>query len=427
MSEKHLSRLKKSHIAAFENFLTAKYERLAGISRTRSYPYIMLIDPSSICQLRCPLCPTGVINELRREGRLPQRRRSPTRLEQGVLESIFDECGDLLFYCHFYNWGEPLLNENLPEFIRMAHERNIYTKVDTNFSLRCSDDKLEELLLSGLDELAASIDGFSQQTYEQYRVGGRFDLAFGNLKRLVEMRDRLGLDTKISWNFIVFSFNEHEVTSISEFCNAHNINFVPKHAVINHEKYSHWLPTYRQEGNPEVDAMGMALAARPFELQSSDWATPHGVLPLYPGRPEGRSCAWHYSYTSVNADGGVMPCCALFRERSVVGQTTAEAGSFGRAWNNENFRTTRQDFPAEKEAKTTGPTTGCARCALSEDFRDHYTLLDREIMRKYWSFAEASHVRQLDEFYALLQRSPSEFAAAFAARYSALPAREVVG
>jgi len=34
----------------------------------RNEPYYMGIDPTSICQLRCPSCPTGVENESRRIG-----------------------------------------------------------------------------------------------------------------------------------------------------------------------------------------------------------------------------------------------------------------------------------------------------------------------------------------------------------------------
>jgi len=249
MNEQNPSRLQKTSVAAFENFLTAKYERLAGVSRTRSYPYILVIDPSSICQLRCPICPTGASNAQRKIKGLPDAELSPSRLERGILEAILDECGDLLFYCHFFNWGEPLLNQNLSAFIRMAHDYGIYTRFDTNLSLRCSDDRLKTLLQSGLDELEASIDGFSQQTYEQYRVGGRFDLALDNLKRLAKMRDSLGLNTKINWNFLIFSFNEHEATSISEFCTEHKINFVPKHAFIPREN-SAWLPSYRREQRP---------------------------------------------------------------------------------------------------------------------------------------------------------------------------------
>ena len=79
--------LKKSNAAAFENFLMAKYERFVGATRTRSYPYVMMIDPSNICQLRCPGCATGVINEVHRKQHVPVSFARPAvRLARGVLE-----------------------------------------------------------------------------------------------------------------------------------------------------------------------------------------------------------------------------------------------------------------------------------------------------------------------------------------------------
>jgi hypothetical protein len=181
------------------------------------------------------------------------------------------------------------------------------------------------------------------------------------------------------------------------------------------------MPMYRREGrrNPY-------RGHRALEMQSSDWATPAGVLPHYLGRPEGRTCAWHYSYTSINADGAVAPCCGLFGQKDDFGYVSAAAGSFGRLWNNANFETVRRDFPQRKETKSTGPTTACMQCTKSEAFRDHYALLDREIMRKYWSFNDEEKVRNLDEFYTLLQTAPAEFAAAYAGRYNALAIHEIV-
>ena len=80
----------------------------------------------------------------------------------------------------FYNWGEPLLNKQLPAFIRKAKARRIETDVNSNLSLHLSNDDIDELLGSGLDNLSASLDGFSQQSYETYRVGGDLELAKSN-------------------------------------------------------------------------------------------------------------------------------------------------------------------------------------------------------------------------------------------------------
>ena len=42
-------------------------------------------------------------------------------------------------------------------------------------------------------------------------MGGDLALMKDNLERLARARDRLGLETTISYNFLLFSFNQHEV------------------------------------------------------------------------------------------------------------------------------------------------------------------------------------------------------------------------
>jgi Iron-sulfur cluster-binding domain len=154
--------------------------------------------------------------------------------------------------------------------------------------------------------------------------------------------------------------------------------------------------------------------------------TPAGLMPPYMGRPEGRSCAWHYSYTTVNADGGVLPCCTLYRKRADFGEVSETPGSFGRVWNNANFEAVRRNFPDKTAHGSEYPTAECLQCTQPASFRDHYTVLEREIIRAYWSFPDGAAVRQFDEFYMLLQRSPAAFAAAYAARYDAAAASEIV-
>ena len=319
--------------------------------------------------------------------------------------SVLDECGDVVFHCHFYNWGEPLLNDDLPNLIRSADAHDIYTKIDTNLSLRCSDEKLEDLMTSGLNLLSASIDGFSQATYEKYRIGGRFALALENLERLAELRDRLGSATILRWKFLIFSFNEHEIGDAARFCAEREIQFLPADAVV---PVPEWKPSYVREGKPNP-----YRAAKPIER-----ATPAGYVPIYPGRPEGRSCAWHYSYTTINADGGVLPCCGLISQSLNFGNVTSQPGSFGKLWSNTNFETARREFPAGIETNPTGPTTACTKCTRPPSMLDHYSALDREIIFKYWSLAPDAPARQLDEYFTLLQKSPSQFAEAYAARYA---------
>jgi MoaA/NifB/PqqE/SkfB family radical SAM enzyme len=77
---------------------------------------------------------------------------------------VIDEIGDYLFHLIFYNEGEPLLDPDLPYFVRRARGKEIWTEMHTNLSLPISEKKVEELPLSGIDSIIASIDGFTQET-----------------------------------------------------------------------------------------------------------------------------------------------------------------------------------------------------------------------------------------------------------------------
>ena len=152
-------RFQKTNRGAYLNFLRAQFEAMTGQALVQSYPYIMNIDPVSVCQLRCPICPTGVENESKRL-REPVIFRERARLNPGCFDSLLGEVGEYLFMLMLYNWGEPLLNRDLPVFIRKAKEYQIFVEIHTNLSLRIDDAYLESILSSGIDVIAASIDGY---------------------------------------------------------------------------------------------------------------------------------------------------------------------------------------------------------------------------------------------------------------------------
>ena len=252
-------KFQKSNPSAFQNFLLAKYERFTGQVINQSSPYFLLIDPSSVCQLRCPFCPTGIENAAKKEGR-PLRLRNRTMMTPELFDNLIEELGENLFYVLFYNWGEPLFNKHLPEFIRKAKSYHIHTEIHTNLSFQFTDAQIENLLSSGIDEIDASIDGFSQQSYQTYRQGGDFNLAKSNLERMAKTRERLGLQTDLIWNFLVFSFNEHEIEDCRKYCDEIGIRFNRRDAFIIISEKPDWLPSYRKH-----ELKGLNPAPQPQE------------------------------------------------------------------------------------------------------------------------------------------------------------------
>jgi MoaA/NifB/PqqE/SkfB family radical SAM enzyme len=356
----------KTNRSAYLNFLRSQYEKMTGEILVKSYPYYIHVDPISICQLRCPSCPTGVENENKRI-RQPISLRDRTRMSKDMFFSLLDEVGENLFFLMLYNWGEPLLNRDLPLFIRKAKEYQICVEIHTNLSLHLEDEFMEDLLTSGLDVIAASIDGFSQESYQIYRRGGRFELAKKNIERLATLRHNLGLHNEIIWNYLVFSFNEHEIKQAQQYCDKIGITFNQREAFIANPD---WLPRYRQN---EADHL-----RNPSEMPETNLATD----PLQSAQKPS-SCAWHYGYSVVNSNGSVSPCCAPWEQKYDFGFIQPGLVSFGDIWNNSSYRKSRGAFANKAVPGLHKVDTLCVHCPYGSNVQNLYSGYDIEVANQF--------------------------------------------
>jgi MoaA/NifB/PqqE/SkfB family radical SAM enzyme len=373
---------RKKNRSAFLNFIRAKYEMYTGAVQLQSLPYLITTDPSDRCQLRCGSCPTGVENEMRlkQPGAGPIFRTNRAILSSELFDAVMDEMGEYCFHLLLFDFGEPLLNVRLAEFIAKANARDIVTDVNTNLSLKLSDRRIDELLLSGLDYLNVSIDGFSQETYVQHRVGGDFALVINNLERFIAARARLGVDTAIYYNFLVFGFNEHEVPAARAYCERLGIGFSPRDAFIHRQD---WLPSYRKDQPgvvvPEEHQYpeefqprkgGVAMAWSPF-LDTSSSACPS-------------RCSWHYCYSIITAGGPVAPCSATAADKYDFGTVVPGRVRFADVWNNKRCCAARAHWAGKPVPETAENTSLCVRCPFPRWVQHNYSLHDMMVMAQYF-------------------------------------------
>jgi len=176
----------------FLNYLLANLECKMGRLRPISRPYYAFIDPSTVCNLKCPLCPTGT--------GAPGRSRK-CLMKLGDFKKAVDALSECLYIVYLYNWGEPFLNPEIFEMIEHTKSRRLLAFLSSNLNVRIENFG-EKVVKSGLDWLYASIDGTDQKTYEGYRRGGSYSLAMSNLADVIEAKKRLGSSTP----FIVAGF-----------------------------------------------------------------------------------------------------------------------------------------------------------------------------------------------------------------------------
>ena len=116
------------------------------------------IEPTTACNLGCPECPSG----------LKQFSRPTGNLKTATNHKILTELKKELAYVNFYFQGEPFINKNIFDAIQHATDYGIYSSTSTNAHF-LDDGTCQKIIETGLKRLIISIDGTTQEVYEQYR------------------------------------------------------------------------------------------------------------------------------------------------------------------------------------------------------------------------------------------------------------------
>lgn len=170
------------------------------------YPVSVSFEPTTSCNLRCPECPSGLRAFTRPTG----------MLKRDFFSATIDEIHKELLYLVFYFQGEPYLNPDFLDMVKYASQKKIYTATSTNAHY-LTDENAKRTIESGLDRLIISIDGTTQEVYQQYRVGGQLHKVIEGAKNIVRWKKEM----KSSTPFIVFQFlvvkpNEHQVEDVKK-------------------------------------------------------------------------------------------------------------------------------------------------------------------------------------------------------------------
>lgn len=170
------------------------------------YPISISFEPTTSCNLRCPECPSGLRAFTRPTG----------MLQKDFFSDMIDQLSRELLYLVFYFQGEPYLNPGFLDMVKYATQKKIYTATSTNAHY-LTDENARRTIESGLDRLIISIDGTTQEVYEQYRVGGRLDKVLEGARNMVKWKKELGSKTPfIIFQFLVVRPNEHQVEEARE-------------------------------------------------------------------------------------------------------------------------------------------------------------------------------------------------------------------
>jgi MoaA/NifB/PqqE/SkfB family radical SAM enzyme len=170
-------------------------------------PYYLTVEPASICNLQCPVCPCGLHKTI----------RNPAILPLADFKRLIDDIGEYLVLIQMWEWGEPFMNPDICEMIAYARRRGIVVICSTNCHFFGEEAVVRKLVDSGLDGLILAVDGATAEVYEKYRVGGDFSRVLAGIQRIVAEKERRGsAKPLLHLRMVINAFNESQIEAFRE-------------------------------------------------------------------------------------------------------------------------------------------------------------------------------------------------------------------
>jgi MoaA/NifB/PqqE/SkfB family radical SAM enzyme/quercetin dioxygenase-like cupin family protein len=255
--------------------------------KARHLPRHIRLDVSTACQLKCPACPTA-------------SGETGERLGVGFLRvadfRTLVDANPSVSAIELSNWGEIFLNKELPEMLRYAYEHNVAMYASNGVNLNtASEEVLEAVVKYKMRHLQCSIDGATQETYARYRVRGNLENVLANIRRINEWKVRYRSEhPKLTWQFVAFGHNEHEIEQARQLANGLGMDFYLKLS---------WADLYTEDFSPVRDhdlvrrVSGLGVASR------EEYRQVYGRDNI-----ERKCCVEMWTHPQVNIDGRVLGC-----------------------------------------------------------------------------------------------------------------------
>ncbi len=269
------------------------FEKDAEIYKDKSeLPKRLRVEVCSICQLKCPVCYMRADEENAKNGcgfGYLKFEDFKKLLDENELENI-----------EISNSGEIFLNPDLVKILEYADKKGVKVTADNGVNLNyITDEQAEALAKYHVISMTVSIDGTSQETYEKYRVGGDYGKVIENIKKIIFYRQKYSNGCPhITWKFIVFGHNEHEIEQAK--IEAEKLGVAIKFA-------TNWDENFSPVKNPQkvLEQTGLnSLTAN---------ASPVELLKQF----ENGEVDWFFCndlwQPQINWDGQLLGCCANYK------------------------------------------------------------------------------------------------------------------
>lgn len=333
-----------------------------------SMPLRAQIDAHSGCNLQCTTCCHQFprLDKMEFEKKLGMKELATEIYTKGnddifrikaepmampLYEKIAKEIFPYLLNCGFGVIGEPLMNKEILDFLKIARRYKVSTEILTNGTL-INESHAREFAGGLLDRILISFDGARKKTFEEIRRGAGFDNVLGNIQKLQNAKEKLKSKLpEVLLTATVSRKNIEELPALIKLAADYRVNGVNVH----------YMSCFDFMDVKETLFYHPGLARDKFQ-ESRETADRYGVqlkLPnVLPGEEAGlkrKPCAALWTETYFYAHGSAKPCCFIEARGGMA------KDRFRDIWNSPYQKGFRRSFKPQNRIRKV-----CLTCGLDE-------------------------------------------------------------
>lgn len=159
-----------------------KFRTFPKLQKVANFPPYLLIEPTSICNLRCVMC--FQIDETFTRDKSMMGLMSWELFTSVVDQAAENGCDAITMASR----GEPTLHKRFGEMLHYIRKKGFLdTKINTNATL-LNEALIRDILGSEVANVTFSVDAITAESYEKIRVRGKFDQVLDNIKLFNKIR-----------------------------------------------------------------------------------------------------------------------------------------------------------------------------------------------------------------------------------------------
>ena len=172
----------------------ARWKKISNHEIIPDFPPHLDIELNSTCNYRCAFCTP----HLRNVG------QDIEYMDISIFQKVVNSGAKNGVKSITFNWiNEPLLREDIANFIAYARERGIPDVMFNSNGELLNKKIAKELILSGLTKMSVSLDAFSKESHKKHRPGGNFDVVIDNINNFLDIRGLRYLDVDVLERFLL--------------------------------------------------------------------------------------------------------------------------------------------------------------------------------------------------------------------------------